>query len=180
MTDESDEHKLTFMRWSERDNRLRLRRSDFIIRFDEARRVLLEAKNLPPFHELTAEEHAEFDRDLKLALHSFESSVDFRSSRDSNVMDELATPTKEARIFKPPGYAITGPLRFLLPKKVYERVVEQMVIDARDEYAEALADGHKRHAQWIAMRLYVMVGLALFLKLATFPLEKVSSFMQKD
>ncbi|WLR90893.1 hypothetical protein [Shinella zoogloeoides] len=96
------------------------------------------------------------------------------------ILTPVQNAKKNARIYKPPGHALTMALRFVLPKKIFERVVEQMILDAREEYNEALAEGSLNQARWIAVRLYLMVGLALAMKAATLPLEKFSQFMQKD
>ncbi|WP_276122622.1 hypothetical protein [Pararhizobium qamdonense] len=92
----------------------------------------------------------------------------------------LGVSKKKRKIHRPPGYTLSGIMRFVLPKKMYERVIGQMIIDAREEYTEALANGEKRHAKWIAVRLNLMVAVALLTKLSMMPFEKFAQFMQKD
>jgi hypothetical protein len=84
------------------------------------------------------------------------------------------------RLYKAPGHVVSGALRFILPKKVFERVVEQMILDARDEYNEALSLDRPRHAGWIGIRLHIMIAVALITKVATLPFEKLSQLMQRE
>jgi len=181
MNDDNDEQKLPFLRWSSVHKNLDLKDSDFIVRHNGNRHILLQAKKFNAKRIMTPEEDAEFAKQMRLlARHTSKTARQVKLFPGVNVTETLTTRKKAARIYKPPGYAMTGALRFLLPKKVFERVVEQMILDAREEHAEALAEGRPKHARWIAMRLYLMVGLALVTKAATFPLEKFSKFMQKD
>ena len=98
----------------------------------------------------------------------------------SGVSVTIKPPKKAVRIYKPIGHGLSGTLRFILPKKVFERVVEQMILDAREEHLEALAAGRVNHARWIAIRLYVLVGSALAIKFVTLPFEKFTQFFAKD
>jgi len=93
---------------------------------------------------------------------------------------EVIPAKKATKLYKPTGHALFVTLRFLLDKKTFERVAEQMILDAREEHCEALFQNHLWHARWIHIRLYGMVACALLVKAATYPLDKVTSFFQKD
>lgn len=62
---------------------------------------------------------------------------------------------------KPPGYRLGRILSFVLTKKTYENLVVQVILDERDEHAEALAEGQKWKARFITCRLWVLVLVSL-------------------
>ncbi len=68
---------------------------------------------------------------------------------------------KSSRLTRPPGFRLARFLSFVLTKKTYERLVVQLILDEREEHAEALAHSMKWKARFISCRLWVLVFASL-------------------
>jgi hypothetical protein len=68
------------------------------------------------------------------------------------VTDKLFGSFGRKRIHRPPASAINSVARFIYSKRTYERIFMQLVLDLREEHAEALQAKRPRLARWIAMR----------------------------
>ncbi|WP_157179763.1 hypothetical protein [Rhizobium leguminosarum] len=62
-----------------------------------------------------------------------------------------------------PGSLASKALKFLLPRKTYERLVLQIIADHREEYFEALWNGEKHHASYIVVRMHAILTMSLLL-----------------
>lgn len=60
--------------------------------------------------------------------------------------------SRRTTIHRPPASFINSIARFLYSKKTYERIFMQVIIDLREEHAEALQAKRRWHARWIAAR----------------------------
>jgi hypothetical protein len=72
-----------------------------------------------------------------------------------------ATPKPAAlkpRIVRVPGARLETGLRFLLPQRAFEWIVEPLLIDARREYIESLARGNSAHAWFVKIRLCMQLA----------------------
>ncbi len=56
-----------------------------------------------------------------------------------------------------PGSRLNAWTSNVLPKKTYERLVVQTILDEREEYFEALSKDQELKARWIAIRLWLIV-----------------------
>ncbi len=65
------------------------------------------------------------------------------------------------RIHRPPASAINSVARFIYSKRTYERIFMQLVLDLREEHAEALQAKHRTLARWIAMRGNVIMVMTM-------------------
>lgn len=68
------------------------------------------------------------------------------------VADSLSGGFIRKRIHRPPVSAMNSVARFIYSKRTYERIFMQLVLDLREEHAEALQAKCPKHAWWIAMR----------------------------
>lgn len=73
----------------------------------------------------------------------------------------LAMLRRGGHLVHPPGRGLIAALRFLMPRKSFERLIGQAFADELDEYFEALDDRRKWHASWIHIRLYIVVGFTV-------------------
>lgn len=69
--------------------------------------------------------------------------------------------SRRARIHRPPASLINSIARFLYSKKTYERIFMQLVVDVREEHAEALLAKRRWHARWIATRGNLMMVMTM-------------------
>lgn len=60
-------------------------------------------------------------------------------------------------IVLPPGDTLARVTKSLLTQSAYKRYVEPVIADMQQEYLEAVAAGHERHAQLIALRVYLLI-----------------------
>jgi hypothetical protein len=72
-----------------------------------------------------------------------------------------------------PASKILNLIRFLVPKKAYERIFAQTVADFREEYFLDLAQGRVRRARWLHLCLYLTLIATTFLWLGTSTAKKV-------
>lgn len=73
------------------------------------------------------------------------------------------------KVHLPPGHRSGKVLRFLFPKKAFERIFAQVITDMREEHAEALEEGSDIKATWITVRGNVDLWLtSLFYIFSTF------------
>jgi hypothetical protein len=72
-------------------------------------------------------------------------------------MSRASDSGKPRRIVHPPGSRLGHVLRILLTQRAYEKLVQPVIADAQHEYLKAVAAGRHRHAQWIAVRLYLII-----------------------
>jgi hypothetical protein len=91
---------------------------------------------------------ADYERFLKFALVAITAIL-------------LYNATRRKKIHKPPASTINSIVRLLYSKRTYERIFMQLVIDLREEHAEALYQGRTRLAKWIAMRGNVAMILTM-------------------
>lgn len=64
-----------------------------------------------------------------------------------------------------PGSFVLRVADFLCPKKVYERVFLQYILDMREEYFEALAAEREEKARWVLIRGYLALAATMALQL---------------
>lgn len=103
--------------------------------------------------------------------------------RRARALIDGTTPTQHAfnnrrflgqkRIKAPPGHNLSEWLRFMLPKKTFDRVFSQIIMDYRDEYYEALAHGRKWLAQLRHGQMLIAIVLALILSAGTSVTKRV-------
>ena len=62
----------------------------------------------------------------------------------------------------PPGQRALSQAEFLYSKKTYQEVFVQLIIDVREEHAEALVQGRQWRARWIRTRGLGAYGCAVF------------------
>ncbi len=74
-------------------------------------------------------------------------------------------PSEPSILHSPPGSRLVSLLSFVLPKRVYEQVVQQQIADMREDYFEALASGRKSKAEWDAVLQRANIWLTLLLYL---------------
>lgn len=60
-----------------------------------------------------------------------------------------------------PGHWIVRIARFAYPNRIYEAIFRSLVADLREEHADALMQGHWRHAKWIVFRGWLHFGLTV-------------------
>lgn len=56
------------------------------------------------------------------------------------------------RIHRPPASAMNSFFRIMYSKRTYERIFMQIVLDLREEHAEALQANRPKFARWITLR----------------------------
>lgn len=71
---------------------------------------------------------------------------------------DCSTKESQRRIVLPPGSTLMRISRVFLTKAAHARVVEPVIRDMQHEYIEAIAEGHKWHALWIAFRGHFLVA----------------------
>ncbi|TIL87503.1 MAG: hypothetical protein E5Y73_25165 [Mesorhizobium sp.] len=72
-----------------------------------------------------------------------------------------------------PASKVLGLLRFLAPKKAYDRIFAQAIEDFREEYYEELAMGRIWRARWLHCCLYLILISTSFLWLGTTAAKKM-------
>lgn len=126
------------------------RNDDSLIRHEALRLVALErkkaAKRIAQFEEVMEgiHEHEELRRRLK----DLDRTLLYCSKLE-----------KQSQIVRPPASRLTGLLRLIFTRKAFEQVFSQVILDGREEYNEALAEGKINLARYRAIRLY---GILIF------------------
>jgi uncharacterized protein (UPF0218 family) len=69
--------------------------------------------------------------------------------------------SNQITLINPPGYVAKDILTILFSKKTFSNVFAQVIIDMREEYAEALADKKYRKARWIVIRDHIGLGVTV-------------------
>jgi hypothetical protein len=72
-----------------------------------------------------------------------------------------AATSRNAKLYMPPGMLAGRILAFLFPKKIFEAIFTQAIVDMRAEHAEALSRGEARRADWIVIRDHVWISLTI-------------------
>jgi hypothetical protein len=106
-------------------------------------------------------------RNQLLFRHYKIESGEVRAEIPTAVANVAAGPAPATKIVMPPGLHADRFLRFALPPKLYARVFKQIVLDMRQEHAEALVAGRPGYARWCHMRGLVAVAVALVLQLVS-------------
>lgn len=90
--------------------------------------------------------------ELKMLSERF-NSTKYRNSKDIK--------PKKSKIYLPPGSSVRSVLEFIFSKKAFDGVFAQVIVDMREEHAEALAVGELRKARWIVVRGHLGIGLTV-------------------
>ena len=112
----------------------------------------------PPAHS-DADEHEGFFRQRRRALELMKIEIAWREKwwGTFGLLRTALFEPKAGGIQQPPGTRLARVFRFLLPRGVYVRYVEQVISDAQVEFIDAIAAGHEWHARWIAIRVWIIV-----------------------
>lgn len=77
------------------------------------------------------------------------------------VADKLFGSFGRTRIHRPPASAMNSVARFIYSKRTYERIFMQLVLDLREEHAEALLANRPKLARWIAIRGNAIMAMTM-------------------
>lgn len=106
-------------------------------------------------HHTKQPEHFKFDLESDLKPHKtpswLKSEVYLYGLDDGPPIDPKP---QKVLLYSAPAARIDNILKFLFPKRDYERVLSQTIEDFRTEYFESLHAGNKWQARWIAVRGY--------------------------
>lgn len=123
-------------------------KTDYDLRVD---RLLTRAKHLRMRIELLKEADDLWKGGAPLKA-SFKGLRFFVEALFVSALKWTSTGSRRTRIHRPPASLMNSIARFLYSKKTYERIFMQVVIDLREEHAEALQAKRPWHARWIAAR----------------------------
>jgi hypothetical protein len=109
-------------------------------------------------------------RDTKGVKHSDDLLIDLKvyqveSLRGAEARASSRPPERYA-VIVPPGWRARDVLRFIFGRRLAERVFDQILADALEEWAEAMIDGHAWLARWIRLRVYCCLALACMAQVA--------------
>ncbi|RWQ16074.1 hypothetical protein [Mesorhizobium sp.] len=85
----------------------------------------------------------------------------------------VGTRRRQRLIVAAPASAILAVIRFLVPKKAFDRIFVQAIEDFREEYYHEVANGREWRAEWLHVCLYLTLISTLFLWLGTSTAKRV-------
>lgn len=68
--------------------------------------------------------------------------------------DAARTPRSPKKLLRPPANRMVELLRWVMPRRSFERIFAQLIADFREEYFDDLAMGRNRKAQWRHVMFY--------------------------
>ncbi|MCF6112017.1 hypothetical protein [Mesorhizobium muleiense] len=85
----------------------------------------------------------------------------------------LGTRHRKRLIVAAPASAILAVIRFLVPKRAFDRIFAQAIEDFREEYYHEVANGREWRARWLHVCLYLTLISTLFLWFGTSTAKKM-------